>query len=174
MQNMRKLLSQNPMTFNELLDLFEAYVSTIGAPINKGHAMLREVLGEGENTALGHVFGVACDADDMARRLQEIRAARNSGTDIKITLSHHDAVRLEYAISEIDRVFSQAAAVIELLHDRAKSDDANEDNKAMAVMAITSRAMMDVDEREGASMRHFAKRLKQDVERIQLHQGEPA
>lgn len=66
---MRELLSQNPMTFNELLDLFEAYVSTIGGPINKGHDMLREEIGAGEHAALGHIFGVACDAEDMAKRL---------------------------------------------------------------------------------------------------------
>lgn len=32
MVNIRNLLAQNPVSFNELLDLFEAYVATIGAP----------------------------------------------------------------------------------------------------------------------------------------------
>jgi len=98
--NMRYVLTQNPMTFSELLDLFEAYVSTIGTPIRKGTDMIRDEVGGGENTALGHIFGVACDAEEMAERIKQIRAERNTGTDVSITMTRGTAVRVERAAEQ--------------------------------------------------------------------------
>lgn len=115
MQTMRNLLSQNPMTFNELLDLFEAYVATIGPPINKGHDMLREEIGAGEHAALGHIFGVACDAEDMAKRLCQIRAARNIGTDVSITLTEVEHRQIDTAIPDVIDLLSDTASMLDLL-----------------------------------------------------------
>lgn len=171
---MRPLLSQDPVSFNELLDLFEGYVSTIGPPIHKGHDMLREVVGAGENPALGHIFGVACDAEDMAKRLKQIRAARNTGTDVTITMTRSDVDRLEYALREIDLTFSYAAAVFDLLHGRASADDANADSHAMAVMFMANRALTGADEREGAIVRGFLRRLTEAGKYQQFDQEEAA
>lgn len=162
MQTMRDLLSQNPMTFNELLDLFEAYVSTIGGPINKGHDKLREEIGGGQHVALGHIFGVACDADQMAKRLCQIRTARNAGSDVTITMTRGDATHLGYAHAEIDRMLSATVGTIELLLARAMTDPEKQDAGARAVMELMQRALMEVDEREGAVIRLFSQKLREN------------
>jgi hypothetical protein len=159
--SMRQLLMQDPLTFNELLDLFEGYIASVYEPIIKGHDMLREEIGAGEHVALGHIFGVACNSEDMFERLDEIRAARNAGTDVTITLTRIGALRLEHTIREIDRMFGAAGAVFELLHDRAGADVENEDSGAKAVIALAQRALMDGEEREMADLRRFAARLRE-------------
>lgn len=165
---------KTPVSFNELLDLFEAYVATISEPINKGHDMLRDVIGMGENTALGHIFGVACDADDMAKRLKQIRAERNNGTDVTIALTRNEADRLEYALCEIDRMFSAAGRVCQLLHDRAVADVENDDIDSIAVMSLAQRALMNADEREGEFLRQFTRKLREASKYLQINQEEAA
>lgn len=174
MHSMRNLLSQEPMTFNELLNLFEACVSTIGEPIRKGYDMLREEVGWGEHAALGHVFGVACDAEDMAKRIGQIRAARNAGTDVTITMTRGDAFRLEHAIREIGCMLSAAGSTFELLHDRAAPDTDNEDAGARVVMALAQRALMDTDKRDVAGLRRFAARLLKESQYQHIDQEEAA
>lgn len=160
-QSIHELLRQQPLSYNELLDLFEAYVATIGGPINKGHDMLREVIGMGENTALGHIFGVACDAEDMAKRLKQLRAAHNTATDVTLILTRNEADRLEYTLCEMERMFSAAGSAFELLHDRAAADVENDDIGSMAVMSLAQRALMDTDEKEGAFLRLFSRKLRE-------------
>lgn len=115
MQTMHSLLSQNPTTFNELLDLFAAYVGSIGGPINKGHDMLREEIGAGEHDALGLVFGVVDDADRMAARLTQIRAARNTGTDVAIILTQIERSQLDTAIPNVIDLLTDTASMLDLL-----------------------------------------------------------
>lgn len=172
MGTMRNLLSQEPMTFNELLDLFKAYVATIGGPIYKSHDMLREEIDLGKNVALGHILGVADDAEAMAKRLCHIRAARNSGSDVTITLTRNDADRLEDALGEIDRMFSHAATVFDLLHDRASSNKGNEDVESMAIMSLAHRALSGADEREAAKLRLFTRKLREARQYQHIEQEE--
>lgn len=97
---MHSLLARHLTTFNALLGLFAGYVATIGGPINKGHDVLREEIGMGENAALDHIFGVACDAEDMAKRLDQIRAANNIGTDVAIALTEIEHRQFDTAIPD--------------------------------------------------------------------------
>lgn len=174
MQTMRNLLSQNPMTFNELLDLFEAYVSTIDGPLFKARNLIQDKLDYHEGDIFGHIVGVVDDADQMAKRLKQIRAARNAGTDVTINISRNNALRLGHAIHEIDRVFSAAGSAFELLHNRAVADANNEDAGALAVMTLAQRALMDADEQEGAELRRFATRLRDAGKYQHIDQEEAA
>ncbi|WP_323042590.1 hypothetical protein [Gemmobacter sp.] len=146
---MRQLLSQNPMTFNELLDLFEAYVSTIGGPINKGHDMLREEIGAGEHAALGHIFGVACDAEDMAKRLCQIRAARNTGTDVTITLTQIEHCQLDTAIPDVIDLLGDTSSMLDLLSGGFDSGSIDPDQPAIAAtLRLLGRALRGADQIE--------------------------
>lgn len=149
MQSMRNLLSQNPMTFNELLDLFEAYVATIGGPINKGHDMLRAVIGAGENTALGHIFGVACDAEDMAKRLGQIRAARNTGSDVTITLTETEQRQLDTAIPDVIDLVEDTVRTLDLLLGGFATGSFDPDQPAIAsTLRLLGRALRGADQIE--------------------------
>ncbi|MDR0808544.1 MAG: hypothetical protein LBE86_05360, partial [Gemmobacter sp.] len=75
---LRALLAQDSMTFNELLDLFEGYVSTIAGPLFKATERIRDEPDYHEGPICGHITGVGSDSHDMAERLGQIRAARNT------------------------------------------------------------------------------------------------
>lgn len=170
-KQMRELLVQNPLSYNELLDLFEDYVATIGPPILQGNAMLREEIGGGEHTALGHIFGVACDAEDMAKRLKQIRAVHNKGSEITIPLTRGDVLRLEHALQETDRMFSAVANAFELLHTMADTDG---DPKANAVITLAQRTLLGLDDQELAELRRFSVRLGEARQYQQFAQEEAA
>ena len=161
MQDMRKLLSQEPMTFNELLDLFEGYLSVVHGEINKGHDLLREEIGAGEHVALGHIFGVACDAEDMAKRLGRVRDARNAGTDVTVTMTRADALILGEALREVVRMVEHAASVFALLSRRKWPDDEDEGYGARAILYLANRALLDADDRDSAHLRRFASILNE-------------
>ena len=38
-----------------------------------------------------YVFGAACDAGDLSKRLGQIRTARNAGSDVTVTMTRADA-----------------------------------------------------------------------------------
>ncbi len=135
----RKLLSRAPVSVNEVLDLFEAYVSTIGTPLSKATNLIRDELDSREGDIFGHIVGMVDDADQMAKQLRQIRAARNSGTDVTIITSKNDALRLDGVIREIDRMLSAAGNVLELLHDRAASEVENKDSGAGSHAPRTTR-----------------------------------
>ncbi|MFN4172146.1 MAG: hypothetical protein ACK4GW_10370 [Pseudorhodobacter sp.] len=172
--SIRELLARNPLSYNELLDLFEAYVLTIGAPLQKAANLIHEELDYREGNIFQNILTPVDEAAMMAKRIKQIRAAHNKGTDVTITLSRMDALRLEDALSEVDRMFGAAAGAIEFLHARAKADSENEDAHARAIMALTERAMMDTDEREGAALRQFADRLQEARQYQQIAQEEAA
>lgn len=172
-KQMRELLVQNPLSYNELLDLFEDYVATIGPPILQGNAMLREEIGGGEHTALGHIFGVACDAEDMAKRLKQIRAGHNKGSEITIPLTRGDALRLEHALDETDRLFSAVANAFELLHAMTDTDT-DGDHKAHAVITLARRTLSGLEDRELAELRRLSVRLGEARQYQQFAQEESA
>lgn len=112
MTQIRKLLAQNPISFNELLDLFEAYVATIATPLNKSCDLIREEFHYVEGDIFGHICGVSTDAGDMAKRLTQIRTARNKRRDVTITLTKIDAFTLESAFQQASRTISDATTVL--------------------------------------------------------------
>ena len=158
MTNPRAFLSANPMTFNELLDLFEAFLTASYNIITDATRTLHDDFEGGSlrnNDDLASIFGVAVTGGDMARRLQQIRAERNAGSDVTITLTRIDAVSLECTLVETDHLLSAAGCVFEHLQKR-DTDDAG----ASAVMALAERALFNAYEIEGARLRKFIDQLR--------------
>lgn len=161
MTNIRDLLSQNPMTFNELLDLFEAYVSSIGAPLFEATNLIRDELNYYEGDIFGHIVGVSNDAEDMAKRLGQIRAARNSGTDVTININHYNAKGVEISIREVSRMIANTATVLAQVqhHLEANSDDGND--TAIALVELLLGAARSADEREVTTLLSLAKTISE-------------
>lgn len=109
MSKIHQLVSQDPMTFNELLDLFDAYVATIEEPLNNARNLIREYLEHPQSGDINfHVIDVMNDADDMAARLKQIRTLRNTGTDVQVALTLADARIAGFALQETTRLLSDA------------------------------------------------------------------
>lgn len=171
MQDMHELLSREPMTFNELLDMFEAYVSTIGGPLTKANHLIGDELHYQGGDIFFHITGTVDNADDMAKRLGRIRAARNTGTDVSFTLTRVDAAVLETCIREVVRAVESAASVFHMLHGREWSGD--EDNETESVLYLAYRALDETGDQECTNLRHFARKLGEAV-RVQSINGEEA
>lgn len=182
METVRNLLSQNPMTFNELLDLFEAYVTTIGRPINEGHYMLREVIGGGENTALGLIFGVACDAEDVAKWLKQLRVARNTGTDVTITLTETEHRQLDTAIPDMIDLVEDTVRALDLLSGGFETGSTDPDQPAIAsTLRLLGRALRGADQIEIPALMMADSKIRKAVaacreaeRQTAVHMKEPA
>ena len=155
-----RVYSMQPRTFNELLDLFEAYLATIPAPLKKAREAIYEELNYRQGEIFADIIGVVDLSEQMQKSLKALRAAHNSGTDFALTLSQIEANSLEGALGDVDRVLSSSAAALELLRDRADNDTENEDTGGRAVMELTERALFTAYEYEGAKLRTFAAKLR--------------
>lgn len=160
MTNPRAFLSANPMTFNELLDLFETFLTTSYEITTEAAQTLHDDFGLKNNDVLGRIFGVAFVGGDMVRRLQQIRAERNAGSDVTITLTQFDACKLAASLDETDRMIAAASSVFELLYKRALANPDDMDSGAWSVMGLAHRAMSEVDASDGEQLRCFAARLR--------------
>lgn len=111
----------------------------------------------------------------MAKHLKRIRAARNAGSDVTVTVTGGEATSIEGAIRHTGDMISDAAVVFGFLHRRAGDDAFPESiaaQEAMAISALAHRALADSDEREVALLRRFANKLK-DARNYQQVEQEP-
>ena len=172
---MRNLLSQAPVSVNEVLDLFEAYVSTIGTPLTKATSLIHDELDYREGDIFGHIVGVVDDADQMAKRLKQIRAVRNSGTDVTITLTREAAIRAEKAADGAQSLLSEAAAVFGLLYSGIASGHlSGDEHGVLSVMSLAQRALVDAEEQEGSTLSHMARKLREAGKYQHIDQEEAA
>ena len=152
----RHLLGQNPVSFNELLDLFEAYAETISPPLEKGCDLIREQFDYSQGDIFSHVFGVAIDSSYMIKDIKRIHADRNRGRDIEITLPFVEAAVVSHSIEVTGRVIEDAATVFGFLLSRAENDDANEDSEGMAIISLARRAVAQAADHDVSRLRRFA------------------
>ncbi len=164
MTPMRSLLSEDPISFNELLDLFSSYVLTIRAPISKAHDMLREEIGMGENEALGYIFGVADDAELMAKRLCQIRTARNTGSDVAITLTQIEWRQLDTALPDVIDLLGDTVQTLDLLSGGFDAGGIDPDQPAIAAtLRLLSRALRGADTIEIPALKQIDRKLRVSV-----------
>ena len=156
---MRNLLTQKPVSFNVLLDLFEAYLATIDEPLTKRCDLIREEFDHTQGDIFGHICGVRHDSSRMAQHIQRIRFERNHGKDVTVTLPPRDASLVSFAIKEASQVIADAATIFDLLRTRALADDANEDCEAMAIMSLAYKAQAQSADYDVGTLRRFAETL---------------
>ena len=142
----RHLLGQNPISFNELLDLFEAYAETIAPPLDKGCDLIREQFDYSQGDIFGHICSVSHVSGNMIKDIKRIRADRNRGSDVTITLPSGTAMMLSHAIKETSRVIEDAATVFGFLQSRAEEKDTVEDFEARAIISLAHRALEHAEE----------------------------
>lgn len=163
------------MTFNDLLDLFEAYVSTIYAPLDRGCDMIKEQLDYHEGEIFGHIVGVVDDADQMAKRLNQIRTARNSGDDVTVTMSSGEAKAIEDAADSMQHLLSEAAETFDLLHvGISLGHFAGDDPGPLSVMSLAHRAFRAAAEGEGETLAGLGMRLRKEKKSHPTNQEDAA
>ncbi len=156
----RTMLAADPKSFNELLDLFSTYVATVVPPIFAGCDMLREEIGAGEHIALGHIFGVACDAEDMGKRLQQIRAAREAMPSVNIAFARTDARLLCHALGEVASVLSDTETAFGVFERVINTDDDREELEMRALVSLTRRALVAAEDRDIPRLRCLVSMLQ--------------
>lgn len=169
--NMRNLLSQSPVSVNEVLDLFEDYVATIGAPLTKAVNMINDELDYHQGDIFDHIVGVVDDADSMAKRLNAIRAARNTGTDVTVTVTYDTALRTVKAAETVSDLLAHTEEMLELLQNLIADGDGD---RAVSIVALAQRALMGAAEQEGASLSILAHKLREASQSSQMTKEQAA
>ena len=147
-----ELLPKSPISVNEVLDLFEAYVATIGAPLITATDLIRHELNYNQGDIFGHICGVASNSHDMAKRLKQIRADRNAGTDVTMTLTHDQWHRFELATGEVPYLLDHAASVFEFLHSLHACGISANDDGYQSILELCARAFRGAAAKEGESI----------------------
>ena len=103
-----KLLDQNPVSYNDLLSVFEACLDTLIVPLLH---VVHKVQEEGEidkSEIVYRLTGHSHDASQMRHKLHALRAAHNAGSDITVTLSAEETRRIELATAEVPCLLGHA------------------------------------------------------------------
>lgn len=153
MPDMRALLAANPRSFNELLDLFEAFLASVDAPLMKATHKIGEELNYREGDIFGHIVGVVDDADLMAKQLRKIRAAHNAGSSITLAMERGEASNLLNLASELPVVIHEAAGVMDYLHVAdASGCMKGMEGEAAGILSLCSRGLRAFAENDRAPL----------------------
>ncbi|MDP5308159.1 hypothetical protein, partial [Paracoccus spongiarum] len=83
--------SPNAVSFDALLDLFEAYVATVGVPLQDAVNLIRDELDYHQGEIFLKILTPVHDAEQMAQQLRVIRARRQASGVVRLELSRSDA-----------------------------------------------------------------------------------
>ncbi|KGJ20715.1 hypothetical protein [Paracoccus sanguinis] len=162
--SVRDLLRQNPSSFLELVELFEAYLSTIDDPILQAVNLLRDRFGDRLTfEERGDVNELAMrpvnDVRDMRRWLEQQRGARLASGSVQIEMSRADARVLALHLREATALLHDTSDMIDLVRGRL-DEVADEVSPGISgVLSLSSRAIADCADRQGAQFRKLAKAL---------------
>lgn len=165
----RAILAADPKSFNELLDFFESYVTAIAAPLEKACDLIREEFNYQSGDIFGHICHVSHNSMELAEQLKKIRAARNAGTDVAITLTSGDARMAVYALEDVNRLLSEAESVLGTVRMRL---DADEGYESLAILSLTHRALATACEREVTQLHKLAVTIKKAGKYRQMDEEE--
>ncbi|WP_426037991.1 hypothetical protein [Cypionkella sp. TWP1-2-1b2] len=171
--SMRELLARNPLSFNELLDMFEPYVATVSPPLFKAHDLIEEQCDYRQGEIFTQIFAV-CDTDLIARKLKQVRASRNADGEVMVSLTRFDAKMVESAIREASRTISDATTVLGGLCRRAGRHDTPESVEAIALMSLTHRALGSSEDAEFVRLLGFASKIEAARKYGQVEEEEAA
>lgn len=167
MQTMRNLLSRTPVSTDEVLDLFQAYVSTIGDPLVKAVNMITDELDYRSGDIFSNIIGVVDDANEMAKRVKQIRAARNAGTDVTITLTEIEHRQLDTAIPDMIDLLGDTASTLELLSGGFDTGRIDADQPAIAAtLRLLVRSLRSAQEIEVAALEMADGKIRKAVSEI--------
>lgn len=169
----RHLLGHNPISFNDLLDLFEAYAETISPPLEKGINLIREQFDYSQGDIFSHICSVSHVSGNMIKDIKRIRADRNRGSDVTITWPSGTAMMLSHAIKETSRVIEDAATVFGFLQSRAEEKDTVEDFEATAIISLAHRALEHAEE-QVCELRQFAIKISKASKYLDVEEEVPS
>ena len=158
----RAIRAANPVSFNELLDLFEAHAASILPSLQWAIYFVEEKLEyEHRGKIFTHIGEVMGNADDLVQKLGKIRAARNAGTDVTVTLPLSDARLTGHAIQEVTRLLADTESTLGLLQRCLEHDETGEHFEPLAIISLARRALSGAEEHEARALDKFASTLRE-------------
>ena len=158
-----KLLDQNPVSFNDLLSLFEAYLDTLIEPLLH---VVHKVQEDGEVDKAEIVYrltGHSHDASQMAEKLRALRAAHNAGSDTSVTLTAEETRRIELATAEVPYLLGHAENIFDLLYRGLSSGFLVDDPGMISLLEICSRTFKAAAANEGEAVAMFDQKLRTEM-----------
>ncbi len=116
------------------------------------------------------------DLDDLMGHLEYLRSARNSANDVTISLPADLADRAETHAEDVQEALDNAASVFAGLEQAITGGYVNSGDYFVAsVLRLSHRALIDISEKEAATMRHVSNHIRQvQGERIRSTNAEAA
>ncbi|MBU3032381.1 hypothetical protein [Paracoccus marinaquae] len=169
--------SRNPLSFDDLLDLFEAYVATIGAPLQKAVHLIQDELDYHQGDIFQNIMTPVCDAEDMAQRLRAIRAVRQARGMVHLVLSPPDVRITAGHVQELQELVYDAAAALSTVHRTVMNDpqyladDWQMPAGTLETINLTRRVLDDAAERQCAYLRRHAQLLERAAARLDTEEA---
>lgn len=150
-------------TFLDLLDLVEARLNDLLPSIKGALDQIKKDFKVDQSDTYIRMNNCINDLDDFIGHLDCLRSDRNAAADITISIPNELASQAEVAAEDAQYALENAASVLNgleygIVDGHMKGDD----RFVLAVMRLTSRALMEVAEKEGATMARVASLIRQE------------
>jgi hypothetical protein len=156
--------TKHTRTFLDLLNLVEGRLKELLPQIKGAVEIIKEDFKSADPLTFHRIHGCINDLDDFIGHLDYLRNARNSADDVTISIPLDLANRAETAAEDVQTALDDAACVLKGLENSITSGYVNgDDHFILATMQLTSRALLDMSEREAATTRHVASLIRQEL-----------
>lgn len=150
-------------TFLDLLDLVEARLNDLLPSIKGALDQIKEDFKVTESDTYIRMNNCINDLDDFIGHLDCLRTDRNSADDITISIPSELAKYAETAADDVQYTLENAADIFSGLEQSINNEWVNkEDSFVTAVLRLSGRALIDIAEKEAATMVRVACLIRQE------------
>jgi hypothetical protein len=150
-------------TFLDLLDLVEGDLKKLLPQIKGALDQIKLDFKVAESDTYIRMYNCINDLDDVIGYLDCLRTDRNAASDITISIPNELAGQAEVAAGDMQYALENAASVLNGLEVCIGSGYVNGDDQfVMSVMRLSSRALVDIAEKEGATLARVGRLILQE------------
>lgn len=150
-------------TFLDLLNLVECRLKELLPQIKGALDQIKEDFKVAESDSYIRMYRSFEDLDDLIGHLEYLRNARNAEDEIIISIPSELAGQAEAAADDVQYALNSAASVLQGLHSSIVSGFMKGDDEfALALMHLSSRALVDIAEKEGVAIARVGSLIYQE------------
>lgn len=150
-------------TFFDLLNLVEGDLKKLLPNIKSALDQIKQDFKVAESDSYIRMNHCINDLDDLIGHLDYLRTERNSADDVTISIPNELAAQAEVAAGDVQYALQNAASVLQGLEYAITDGSVNSrDAFVTAVMCLSSRALIDIAEKDGETIARVGRLILQE------------
>lgn len=169
-RRLKSLLSREPASLNELLDVFLDYLSTIETPLRTAAEVIRDQFNYRQGDIFLHTTGTIDRAYMMSKWVEKLRDRCNRDDTVTISIPRHQVRGLIRANEQVIAYAGNAVSVFEMIEQFNREDEDAIGFNIHDIVSLCSRGLASVTDSEGTQLMQFNSILRASIS-PEAHEG---